>query len=205
MSGQTQLIIFVKAPRPGTVKTRIAAELGVAEACAAYRQLVNQLVFRLRQQNCVQLCYSPDDALTEITPWLQSRWTSKPQGDGDLGERILNAFESSAASGFSRTLVIGSDCPYLTPEDIREAAAALDQNDVVLGPAPDGGYWLIGLKTPQPELFKGITWSTGEVLKQTMDRTNELGLRVRLLRKLSDIDTQEDWNAYLAHSRGSRR
>jgi len=198
MADLTQLIVFVKAPRPGTVKTRLAAELGLKKACTAYRRLVDRLVDRLCRLSSVELRYAPDDAGPETAHWLQDGWTSHPQGHGDLGERMLNAFIASASDGFTRTILIGSDCPYLNADDIEGAANSLQLNDVVLGPAHDGGYWLIGMNEPQPILFEGISWSTGKVLKQTVDRAAAHGLRLHLLRTLSDIDTLADWNTYLA-------
>ena len=110
---------------------------------------------------------------------------------------MLGAFRDEFGSGGTRVVLIGSDAPQVTMEDIRTAWAELEHADVVLGPALDGGYWLIGLTTDQPSLFHSIPWGTDSVLRETMDRARAAGLRVSLLRLLADIDTADDWTDYL--------
>ncbi len=192
-----RLIIFVKAPRAGFVKTRLAAALGPHGALAAYRALVERVLEELSPLRDVELRFTPDDAASEISAWLRPAWRAAPQGDGDLGARMNRAFAQGFASGAARVVLIGSDCPHLTTGDI--AAAALTDHDVVLGPAEDGGYWLVALRAPAPGLFEQIEWSTDGVLAQTLARAQSLGLRVHLLRTLPDVDTVEDWQRYLAH------
>ena len=185
----TKLIIFLKAPRLGEVKTRLAKALGRERARDAYRQLVDTLLRNLRKLPDVELCYTPADAKDEITPWLQPGWTAVPQTTGDLGARLTDAFNRGA-------VIIGSDCPYVTAKDIREAFEALRTCDLVVGPATDGGYWLIGLRQPQPSLFTNIPWSTENVLAETLARAKTAGLKIHLLRLLADIDTAEDWETF---------
>ncbi|MBM3838107.1 MAG: glycosyltransferase [Verrucomicrobia bacterium] len=192
-----RLLIFLKAPRIGSVKTRLAAAIGPTPAAAAYRTLVEALLDRLAGCAGIELHYTPEDALEEICPWLRPGWTARPQCSGDLGQRLQTAFQSSFTAGARRTLVIGSDCPFIGPPDIEAAWSALTDHDVVLGPATDGGYWLIGLNAPQEHLFKGISWSTETVLRETLNRCQTSGLRTVLLRELRDVDTKEDWQAYL--------
>ena len=192
-----QLIIFVKAPRPGSVKTRLAEAIGPGAACAAYWTLVEELFRRLESLSSVELRFSPDDAGAEIARWQRSSWTIRPQGPGELGERLERAFSETFAQGAQYVLVIGSDCPVVTVRDIQAAWAALRTNEVVIGPARDGGYWLIGLCKPQPALFQGIDWSTERVLNQTLRAAREANLSVALLRELSDVDTEVDWLEYL--------
>jgi len=134
-----KLIIFVKAPRPAAVKTRLAESIGTEAACAAYRRLVETLLKQLRNLRAVELCFSPDDAAAEIKGWLEEDWNSSPQGGGDLGQRLQSAFERAFATGVKRAVIIGSDCPAITAEDIYEAWRSLRTHDVVLGPATDGG------------------------------------------------------------------
>jgi uncharacterized protein len=186
------LIIFVKAPRPGHVKTRIAETIGPQPACDAYLALVGILIGNLRTLPNVQVRYTPDDALLEIPQWVQPTWKTAPQGQGDLGARLVNAFRDGFKSGAERVVIIGSDAPDIANEDIESAWAALGDNDVVVGPAEDGGYWLIGLKSEQPALFEKISWSSGSVFEQTKERAKAAGLKTHLLRKLPDIDTIED-------------
>jgi len=198
------LIVFVKAPRAGFVKTRLAQIIGAKAACEAYCQIIEELWRRLRPLRNVQLRFSPSDAASEAQRWQQPGWTMSPQGDGDLGTRLTNAFADAFAAGAQRVAIIGSDCPYLTVNDIEQAWACLTDHDVALGPAVDGGYWLVALKQLHGEIFREIGWGTSEVLSQTIDRAHTAHLRVHRLRELSDIDTKDDWRNYL-NSFASRR
>ena len=186
-----RLIIFLKAPRPGFVKTRLAADLGNAAACQAYRQMTEITLTKLPPLPHVKLRYTPDDALAEIQPWLRENWTAQPQGTGDLGQRMHRAFENN-----SPAILIGTDCPTIEPTDLTKAAEALQTHDLVLGPAADGGYWLIGLRSPRPALFEGIEWSTGMVFETTLAKAKAAGFSVRLLRELRDVDSAADWEEF---------
>lgn len=198
-----QLIVFLKAPRPGTVKTRLAQTAGAERACAIYREMVETVLTSLGPVRQVTLCFAPDDAEDEIKPWRRAGWAAAPQGDGDLGERLHRAFASAFAAGAERVVIIGSDCPEVRSSDVRAAWQELRSFDLVAGPAADGGYWLIGLRAPQPELFRDIAWSSDQVLGQTLARAKALGLRIQLLRILTDIDTEADWNAHVADAKRS--
>jgi rSAM/selenodomain-associated transferase 1 len=192
------LIIFVKAPRAGLVKTRLAQALGPVGACAAYQIMVATLLRRLDRLPGVELRYSPDDSLAEIQTWLRPSWTARPQGPGDLGQRLQRAFVDAFAAGARSVAIIGSDCPEISPQDIAAAGSALGECDAVLGPATDGGYWLIGLRKFHAELFRDIPWSTASVLRDTLHRAQQAGLCTHLLRTLSDLDTELDWQTFLA-------
>jgi rSAM/selenodomain-associated transferase 1 len=146
----------------------------------------------------VQLRFTPDDSISEIQQWCRPNWRLQPQGQGDLGLRLHRAFDAAFASGSRRVAVIGSDCPLVTPPDIITAWQALDTHDLVLGPARDGGYWLIALRQPQPELFTGIPWSSPSVLQSTLSAATSANLNTFLLRELSDIDLERDWLDFLA-------
>src|SRR5687767_4094941 len=197
MHASRLLIVFVKAPRAGAVKTRLAASIGSDAACAAYKTLVEAVLRQVSSLDNVQLRFSPDDAEEEVRRWARGDWTLAPQGDGDLGERLNAVFADVFRSGVERVVIIGSDCPYVTDTDIVQAWDALESNDVAVGPACDGGYWLVGLREgSRPELFANIAWGTEAVLRQTLDAAKTQGLRVHLLRELRDIDTVEDWKAY---------
>lgn len=192
----SRLVVFLKAPRPGSVKTRLAETLGADGACAAYRQLVERLLANLAPLPAVELCFTPPDASSEINPWLRIEWAACPQSEGDLGERLHAAFTEHFLSEAERVVIIGSDCPAVTAADIEDAWVKLEGHDVVLGPALDGGYWLIGLRAPQPGLFTAMPWSTDAVFGETMRRARESGLRVATLRELSDVDTAADWERW---------
>ena len=192
-----RLIIFVKAPRPGFVKTRLAKSIGPDEACAAYRRLAETLFDSLGTLPNVELRHAPDDAPEEIAPWLRPGWMLAPQGSGDLGDRLKNAFASAFNDGCDQVAIIGSDCPAVTPDDIQSTWEALIDNDLVLGPAHDGGYWLVALRDAYPELFSEIDWSTPRVLAQTLVAAKTSDLSVAQLRPLTDIDTLDEWRQFL--------
>lgn len=200
---ESKLIIFLKAPRLGTVKTRLAKEIGASAACAAYKKLVGLLIGNLRALPAVELRFSPDDASAEIQPWSHGGWMLHPQGPGDLGEKLKRAFAESFDTGAQRVVIIGSDCPAVTAPDIELAWESLSTNDVVLGPATDGGYWLIGLRRKTPALFDNVPWSTPTVLATTMRRIEEEHLSVKLLRELRDIDERADWERFQNEFRAS--
>jgi rSAM/selenodomain-associated transferase 1 len=191
-----RLVILLKAPRPGQVKTRLGQVIGADAACAAYVRLVDQLTENLRHLPEVSLCYAPDDAAREIERWRQPSWDLFPQNPADLGARLISAFAREFDQGAGRVVVIGSDCPTVASHDIHAAWDALVEVDAVIGPASDGGYWLIGLCAPQPSLFTEMKWSDAHVLTETLRRADNARLSVRLLRELSDIDTVQDWEQW---------
>ncbi len=141
--------------------------------------------------------YTPADGEQEVRPFFPRHWSFRAQEGDGLGERLQHAFGVSFQAGAERIVVIGTDCPYLGCGDIEQAWEALAHHDVVLGPANDGGYWLLGLKTLYSELFSGIFWGTEFVLEQTMVKAQQLGLKVALFRTLSDVDTMLDWQEFL--------
>jgi len=197
-----ELIVFVKAPRHGQVKTRLAAGIGAQAACDAYRRLVGAVLKNVETVKGVHLRFAPDDARDEIAPWLRPGWLATAQGGGDLGERLSRAFEDAFARGAGRVAIIGSDCPDASAADVRAAFRELREHDVVVGPATDGGYWLIALRAPQPALFHGIPWSSDQVLAQTLQAAKALRLRIQLLRILTDVDTEEEWRQCAVRLRG---
>jgi len=196
------LIIFVKAPRPGTVKTRLAREIGEAAACAAYGRMVNDLRSNLARLEPVEIRFTPDDARKDVVQWLRPGWRLAPQGVGELGTRLQAAFAQAFASGSKRVVVIGSDCPTVTASDIELGWNELQAHDMVIGPAQDGGYWLIGLRSARPRLFQEINWSTSTVLVETLKRAEAAGLKVKLMRQRSDIDSPADWKEFLREAGG---
>ena len=189
---EPRIIIFMKAPRAGFVKTRLADTIGPKNACDAYCKLVNTLIGTLTDLPHVEIRFTPDDAESEISQWLCEGWTAVPQGEGNLGQRMHRAIGQAKCPA----IVIGSDCPAIKLTDITIARKALAKHNVVLGPAIDGGYWLIGLQAPCPTLLDGIRWSANNVLKETLTRSEKAGLSVYLLRELADVDTAEDLAAY---------
>jgi uncharacterized protein len=137
------------------------------------------------------------DGEGELRPFFAPDWSFSCQIGTTLGERLENALAASFGRGAKRVAVIGSDCPYLSADDVEEAWGQLADHDVVIGPAEDGGYWLIAMKKMHSELFAGIEWGTELVLEESLARAKELKLKVRLLRRLADVDTEREWHQFL--------
>jgi rSAM/selenodomain-associated transferase 1 len=185
--------MMLKAPRPGLVKTRLAREVGEPEATRIYRSLVELQMSRLGAGWQIEIHHAPSDAEREMRSWLGNGHHYEPQADGDLGERMRAAMIGAFGRGACRVVFLGGDCPYVDGDVLRVALAALDAAEVVLGPATDGGYYLLGMKWPLPSLFEGIDWGTSVVLRQTMERITRDGLRATLLRELEDVDDLPSW------------
>lgn len=186
-----RVIVMAKHPEPGRVKTRLARVLGDDKACALYRACILDLAERLAAMPYrVTWAYTPATApFADLVPGARCR----PQVDGDLGARMADAIAHELADGLGPVLVIGADAPHLPAARLAEAGRALGGvADVVLGPAEDGGYYLIGLRAPAPELFAGIPWSTSDVLAATRARAAAKGLRVHLLATEFDLDEPVD-------------
>jgi rSAM/selenodomain-associated transferase 1 len=189
-------MVFAKAPVPGRVKTRLAAALGERAAAELHRQLAERTLFTALAAGLgpVELWCAPgtNDAFFAACA-KQHGVALRAQGEGDLGMRMARALEFALAEG-SPGLLIGSDCPALTPEYLREAAAALVNGyDAVIGPAEDGGYVLIGLaRSPATPLFEDIAWGSAKVMQETRTRLARLNWRWRELATLWDVDRPED-------------
>jgi hypothetical protein len=190
--------IFARAPIPGQVKRRLAADVGPSTAADVYWRLGRQVVESVAGPGYrATVWFTPSNQGRFVREWLEGvgRIEFRPQAPGGLGARMHHAFSRHFTEGAALALLIGTDCPGVDRRLIVEAFAALGSHDVVLGPAVDGGYYLVGLRRPRSELFRGITWSTPAVLAQTKARARSLGLTVRLLRPLRDVDTARDARA----------
>ncbi len=187
--------IFVKAPIPGRVKTRLAEDIGSSEAADVSRRLGRQVVGATAGSGHRTIVwFTPAREAAFVREWLHGLGPIefRPQVGATLGARLSHAVTRQFDEGARRVLIIGSDCPGVGRRLIAEAFTALGKYDLVLGPARDGGYYLIGLRAPQPTLFRGISWSTGAVTIETRTRACSLGLSCRLLRPLRDVDTARD-------------
>lgn len=191
------LIIFVKAPVSGKVKTRLAPSHSPEDAARLYQSWAREAFEKAGTLEGVQVKVAYDPHPKIPTPdWLTGGKAEYflQEGSG-LGEKMDRAFEISFQSGADRVVLIGSDSPGLPPAFIRKGFQALNENDLVLGPALDGGYYLIGLKAEaNPDLFKGVSWSTAKVLEQTRANAERLGLKTHLLPEYFDVDRPEDWD-----------
>lgn len=181
----TDIAILAKAPVPGFAKTRLIPAIGAHAAAVLQERLTERAVATARDAAIgdVTLWCAPD---TRHRSFRDLDVTLRPQPEGDLGARMLAAF------GARPTLVIGTDCPALTAAHLRDVAQALITHDVVLIPAEDGGYVLIGARTAHPGLFADMTWGTSTVLAETRARIAALGVTSRELPPLWDVDTEED-------------
>jgi uncharacterized protein len=195
-----RIVVFSRYPEPGRAKTRLIPELGktgAADLHAAMAERMVWLAYDTAGAASVEVRTEGGDS-GRFAQWLGTDLMIRPQGEGDLGARMARAFESAGQEGIARTIIVGTDCPGITPGVIRRALDELSEYDVVLGPARDGGYYLVGLNRPTPELFDGPEWGTGDVLQQTLEVAARLGLSVALLDDLDDVDRPEDlavWDA----------
>jgi rSAM/selenodomain-associated transferase 1 len=182
---------MAKHPVPGRVKTRLAAELGDETACALQRAFLLDLADRLRAlPYTVTWAFWPPSAPFAT---LLGGGRCRPQSGDDLGERMRGAIEAEFADGGGTVVVLGADVPHVDLACVRRAVLALAAGaDVVLGPALDGGYYLIGLRSPAPALFENIAWGTDQVLRATVARAERLGLRVELVAESFDVDQVGD-------------
>jgi rSAM/selenodomain-associated transferase 1 len=185
-----KLMIFTRNPVLRKVKTRLAATIGDQQALKIYCLLLEHTAQITRNIGANRLVYYAD-FVGNGDAW-DDTYEKTIQRGADLGERMSNAFVEQLSTGAEQAVLIGSDCYELTSVIIQDAFLFLDQYDVVIGPALDGGYYLIGMKSVHKELFDGMVWSTASVLRETEARCNKLGLRYHLLPTLSDIDEEKD-------------
>jgi hypothetical protein len=199
------LIVFVKEPRPGQVKTRLAHALGAEAAAEAYRTLALTEIAATRPVlgEYERLFFvAPAGAQAAVEGWLRAAQVLETQvraehflaqQGADLGARMASAFACAFARGAERVAIVGTDVPECGRRHVLAALQALEHVPVALGPTHDGGYYLLALRAPCPALFEDVAWSTPAVLPTTLTRAATLGLRVHLLEELCDVDTLEDW------------
>ena len=191
-----RLVIFTRFPEPGKAKTRLIPAVGPERAAALARDMTRHTLAWARQlaegfPTSVEVRFEGGDAERMATVFGNG-FPYRPQGEGDLGCRMDRALAEAFFEGAERIVIIGTDCPEISPELIRESFGRLATSDLVLGPATDGGYYLIGLRRPAPRLFADIPWGSRRVLEETLVRARELSLDPSLLKSLSDVDRPED-------------
>ena len=184
------LIIFARNPIPGKVKTRLAATIGAERTLDIYKQLLLLTHAATTGINCSKVVYYSDHI--EANDLWNAGYKKALQQGNNLGERMSNAFDEVLKGKFSKAVIIGTDCPELSSTIIEEAFDKLEEYDVVLGPAADGGYYLLGMKVAHPQMFSNIKWSTNTVLSQTIAVCNEFNLSYHCLAVLHDIDEESD-------------
>lgn len=205
MSHHATILVFLKYPQPGRVKTRLAAVLGTERAADLYRHWIGLVLGKLQvlRPKINVIGYfdgGPPEAFWDWRHLVDTWW---PQPEGDLGERLQQGFEIAHAAGLP-VLAIGTDCLEIEPNLLIDALAMLHSHDAVFGPTPDGGYYLVGTAQPLPDFFTGIRWSSEHTLADHLTRCRECHWAAGLLPLRHDIDTWDDWQAFLRRQGGER-
>lgn len=200
------LIYFVKYPEPGKVKTRLAREVGDEQAAEIYRNLVEsnlKILGHVSESFRLILAFDPPDKEKEVKAWLEPLKIDVflPQAGAALGERLENAFDVAFSEKAKRVMALGSDTLQLTPEIISEGFESLKEKDCVIGPARDGGYYLIGLASSIPGIFENIPWSTSLVCQNTIQYLTHWEWDYHLLPRLEDLDEAKNLKACLPAGR----
>jgi len=188
---QDQLIVFTRYPEPGTTKTRLARTLGHHQAAAIHQELILVKKFKQLYPVSVSIYYTGGNR-KKFRNWLGADLIYREQGTGDLGQRMAQVFAETFKNKYQRGVIIGSDCPQLKVHHLVLAFEALRRKNLVLGPAADGGYYLIGLSCFEQSLFETISWGKETVLAKTLSIAREKKIAFELLETLSDVDRPED-------------
>lgn len=189
------ILVFQKNLIAGRTKTRLAATIGNEKALFVYKQLISITTNVLINLPFDKLIYYSEFIPLDIEDKeieTAAKTLVLVQHGNDLGARMLNSFSDQFKIGYSRLIIIGTDCPGLNSELLLNAFNALESHDIVIGPAADGGYYLLGMSKLYPELFEGVEWSTSEVYGQTVDIISKLGLSFSLMPVLRDLDNEDD-------------
>ena len=193
---QELFIIFTRYPEAGKAKTRLIPAMG-AEGAAGLQRLMSEHIFAeglklaKKRQLKAEVHFDGGD-LKKMNAWVPSGVICRKQYPGSLGDRLQSSFTQGITAGYDRIIIVGADCPFLSWKIVEKGFNYLKKRDLVLGPAQDGGYYLIGLSRGVSRLWSGVSWGTEFVLEQTLRKANELGLSFSLLPTLTDIDRPED-------------
>ncbi len=186
------LIIFVRNPELGKVKTRLAATIGNEKALLIYKELLQHTFNISSETNAAKFIFYFNEP-EENDIWDAEGFTKKVQSPGNLGYKMKDAFTHLFNDGYEKIVIIGSDCFELTTIIIEEAFTLLEKNVAVIGPANDGGYYLLGLKKMLPYIFENKQWSTQHVYDETINDLTKNNISFHALINLTDVDTEEDW------------
>jgi uncharacterized protein len=189
------VLLFIKTPVKGRVKSRLAADVGEESALELYKRFILDIIETLEKSAYpFRIYFDLPGSEATLEAWLGKKYVFLSQEGSDLGARMGNAFRKAFSEGFSNAMLIGSDIPDLSFAVIQEAFTSLRESDVVIGPAADGGYYLIGFNKNAflPSVFQGVTWSTHTVFQETMNRARGERLRVHLAPEWRDVDTAAD-------------
>lgn len=194
MAAKNVLLVFIKTPKQNFVKTRLASHLNPDEILALYTAFLKDIDTRFRKLKDIDLWYviSPENFnIRAISDHIDIKNYFVQRGES-LGDRMCNAFNHIANLNYTNLVLIGSDIPDISFTHISDAFQSLADADCIIGPASDGGYYLIATKKCHPGLFRNIEWSTDKVLDQTLIQAEKSGLSVKLINPLNDVDTFED-------------
>jgi len=192
--------IFAKQPIRGQAKTRLAHATSPEWAERVAIALLGDTLDRFRELDAHRaIVYAPASGGDYFSQLANGRFETLPQGEGDLGERLRVFFQHSRGRGHTRVVTIGADSPTLPIAYVAQAFDVLSSNDVVLGPACDGGYYLVGMSSDCLSIFDDIPWSTSRVLETTILRIRQASARLALLPPWYDVDTVDDWNLLRGH------
>lgn len=187
------ILVFLKAPITGSVKTRLANSIGDSEALNIYSQLVERQLAALPEKYRIEIHFTPPKHEGLVREWLGDACDYYPQSDGDLSDRLKFASAESFKRGSESVFCIGGDCPNLGPAQFATALAQLaGAKDIVFGPTEDGGYYLVGMRAPHLEVFEDIPWSSRDTLTVSVEKATSLGLNVHFLETLYDVDTIDE-------------
>ena len=203
-NGKNALLIFVKNPLKGKVKSRLAEGIGEEKALEVYELLLQHTCNICREVEADKFVFYAD-FIPEKDIWNGSVYYKYMQEGSDLGERMKRAFKVIFNFGYKNVVIIGSDCYELRFDEIKMAFNLLQNTKVVIGPAKDGGYYLLGLNQEFPDLFEGIPWSTSNVLEKTVEKLDQLKTSFTMLSVLNDIDTESDLPVDIQNKIGLRK
>jgi len=194
-----QLIIYARRPLPGQAKTRLAADIGMEQAAGVYARMLYAYLADLLDADLLGARVQLQVASPADVPFFAAafpEWTVDTQVEGHLGDRLAASFAHAFAEGATNVVVTASDVPALRRSHVRQAFVTLERTQVVLGPSADGGYYLLGMRSPGWDLFRGVSWSTSQVLAQTVALAQSLGLTVGHMSACLDIDNGADYEVW---------
>ncbi len=189
------LLLFIKYPEPGKVKSRLARDLGEKITVELYQNFVLDILSSISEIEAdLKICFYPPELRERFLEWLGKDHSYQPQYGEGLGERMEKGLTTVFSEGYRKAVIIGSDSPDLPGNIIELGLLSLRSHDVVIGPSCDGGYYLIGFQKEAflPEVFRGIVWSSADVFKKTLEIIKKTGLKVLVLPGWRDVDTLDD-------------
>jgi len=202
----TAIIVFTKFPVEGKVKTRLAKNMGNKFAVSFYRvcaeHTFKELIKVKETGSELFLFCSEENEIEQVMNWAGNNFNYYSQQGNDLGLKMYNAFETVFKKGYKKVIIVGTDAPDVSMNLVQSVISVLDNYSVVIGPANDGGYYLLGFKSKLIDLFSGIEWSTDSVFNSTIEKLNNSKTHYFVVDELTDIDTLEDLQNWLKHYKG---